>query len=269
MGKINYRTDDINKKLKQIDELVGSNKNLSNQIDELVNGNKNLSNQINNFNSQLDNKVNKINKIETINAKEIGADNKGVSSCTDLIQNYINNGYSIYFPQGIYKLNISLAPKITIQGEGLGLVTLIPEDLNKDVIKATRECYSYTVKDLSIDGKNEMGKNSYTANGIYLSNEGTQARQDLEPHLENIKIINVKTGLKIDDGVRGGLFKNIKAGACNVGIDHSSTDCIFTDCVTAQTQRHGYFILRSNNTIVNRKAFIEGLGDADGAQSRG
>lgn len=54
MGKINYRTDDINKKLKQIDELVGSNKNLSNQIDELVNGNKNLSNQINNFNSQLD-----------------------------------------------------------------------------------------------------------------------------------------------------------------------------------------------------------------------
>ena len=40
MGKINYRTDDINKKLKQIDELVGSNNNLSNQI--------------NNFNSQLD-----------------------------------------------------------------------------------------------------------------------------------------------------------------------------------------------------------------------
>ena len=43
MGKINYRTDDINKKLKQ--------------IDELVNGNKNLSNQINNFNSQLDTKA--------------------------------------------------------------------------------------------------------------------------------------------------------------------------------------------------------------------
>ena len=40
MGKINYRTDDINKKLKQIDELVGSNKNLSNQI--------------NSFNSQLE-----------------------------------------------------------------------------------------------------------------------------------------------------------------------------------------------------------------------
>ena len=47
MGKINYRTDDINKKLKQ--------------IDELVNGNKNLSNQINNFNSQLDTNKNYIN----------------------------------------------------------------------------------------------------------------------------------------------------------------------------------------------------------------
>ena len=46
MGKLNYRTDDINKKLKQIDELVGSNKNLSNQI--------------NNFNSQLDSIENEV-----------------------------------------------------------------------------------------------------------------------------------------------------------------------------------------------------------------
>ena len=50
MGKINYRTDDINKKLKQIDELVGSNNNLSNQI--------------NNFNSQLEQNTQKINAIE-------------------------------------------------------------------------------------------------------------------------------------------------------------------------------------------------------------
>lgn len=53
MGKINYRTDDINNKLKQIDELVGSNKNLSNQI--------------NNFNSQLDtNKIEYTNKINNL-----------------------------------------------------------------------------------------------------------------------------------------------------------------------------------------------------------
>ena len=52
MGKINYRTDKINKKLKQIDELVGSNENLSNQI--------------NNFNSQLDNKVTYTTNIETL-----------------------------------------------------------------------------------------------------------------------------------------------------------------------------------------------------------
>ena len=64
MGKLNYRTDDINKKLKQIDELVGSNENLSNQIDELVGSNENLSNQINNFSSQLDKNTQKINAIE-------------------------------------------------------------------------------------------------------------------------------------------------------------------------------------------------------------
>ena len=49
MGKLNYRTDEINKKLKQIDELVGSNNNLSNQI--------------NNFNSQLDTKTKQIEEI--------------------------------------------------------------------------------------------------------------------------------------------------------------------------------------------------------------
>lgn len=53
MGKINYRTDDINNKLKQIDELVGSNKNLSNQI--------------NNFNSQLDTKMNKNSLVSMAN----------------------------------------------------------------------------------------------------------------------------------------------------------------------------------------------------------
>ena len=54
MGKINYRTDDINKKLKQIDELVGSNNNLSNQINNFNSQLDQNTNQINNFNSQLD-----------------------------------------------------------------------------------------------------------------------------------------------------------------------------------------------------------------------
>ena len=58
MGKINYRTDDINKKLKQIDELVGSNNNLSNQINNFNSQLEQNTNQINNFNSQLDKKAN-------------------------------------------------------------------------------------------------------------------------------------------------------------------------------------------------------------------
>ena len=58
MGKINYRTDDINKKLKQIDELVGSNNNLSNQINNFNSQLEQNTNQINNFNSQLEQKAN-------------------------------------------------------------------------------------------------------------------------------------------------------------------------------------------------------------------
>ena len=73
MGKINYRTDDINKKLKQIDELVGSNNNLSNQI--------------NNFNSQLDTITNvvthDISKIE-------GFDKHNIDVAISKIKNIVN-----------------------------------------------------------------------------------------------------------------------------------------------------------------------------------
>ena len=204
-------------------------------------------------------------KTEFINVVEVGCDNTGVNDCTSILQEYINNGYSLFFPQGKYKCNLVIKPNITIFGEGLGLVTLIPSDKNNHVVYADLSAYNYTIKDLTIDGLNEMGKNSYTAHGIYLSNSGSLAQQDLEPHLENIKIVNVVNGLRIDEGVRGGLFKNIKAGACIIGINHLSTDCIFTDCISAQTQKHGIYILKSNNTFVNCKAFIAGLGKVEGA----
>ena len=203
-------------------------------------------------------------KTEFINVILIGCDNTGVNDCTSILQEYIDNGYSLFFPEGKYKCNLIMKPQITLCGEGLGLVTLIPNNKNVDVIKADLSVYNYTIKDLTIDGLNTMGTQSYTGHGIYLSNEGSLAQQDLEPHLENIKIVNVIDGLKVDEGVRGGLFKNIKAGACVIGINHLSTDCIFTDCVTAQTQKHGIFILKSNNTLVSCKAFIAGLGKVEG-----
>lgn len=204
-------------------------------------------------------------KTEFINAVEIGCDNTGVNDCSSILQQYIDNGYSLFFPKGRYKCNLVIKPNISIYGEGLGLVTLIPNDKNDNVIYSDLSAYNYTIKDLTIDGLNTMGTQSFTGNGIYLSGSGVLSQQDLEPHLENIKIINVVVGLKIDDNVRGGLFKNIKAGACVIGINHLSTDCIFTDCVTAQTQKHGFYILRSNNTFVNCKAFIAGLGKVEGA----
>lgn len=226
-----------------------------------------LDNKIDTVNSELNSQLDIITtyKTEFINAVEIGCDNTGVNDCSSILQQYIDNGYSLFFPKGRYKCNLVIKPNISIYGEGLGLVTLIPNDKNKDVIYADLTAYNYTIKDLTIDGLNTMGTQAFTGNGIYLSGSGVLSQQDLEPHLENIKIINTVVGLKIDDNVRGGLFKNIKAGACVIGINHLSTDCIFTDCVTAQTQKHGFYILRSNNTFVNCKAFIAGLGKVEGA----
>ena len=213
--------------------------------------------------SQLD--TNTKFKGVTLNAIELGCDNTGVIGCSDIVQAKINEGYSIMFPKGIFKCNITMKPKITIEGSGIGVTNIIPEDINTNVINADKSCYEYTIKNLFIDGKNEMGKGNSNIKGIYLSNVGELAQQDLEPHIENIKIVNTKVGLQVDEGIRGGLFKNIKSGACVIGINHLSTDCIFTDCVTAQTQKHGYFILKSNNTFVNCKAFIAGLGKVEGA----
>ena len=226
----------------------------TNQLQTIIN---------NSFSEKFDNII--PYKSEFINVVEIGCDKTGNNDCTSILQDYINRGYSLFFPQGRYKCNLIIKPNVTIFGEGLGLVTLIPNDKNKDVIYADLSSYNYTIKDLSIDGLNEMGKGTSTGHGIHLSNSGALAQQDLEPHLENIKIVNVKEGLRIEEGVRGGLFKNVKAGACVIGINHLSTDCIFTDCVSAQTQKHGYNIIKSNNTFVNCKAFLAGLGKVEGA----
>ena len=240
------------------------NEQLFNSLNTKIDENKTeLDGSINVINSQLDTIT--TYKTEFINAVEIGCDNTGVNDCSSILQQYIDNGCSLFFPKGRYKCNLVIKPNISIYGEGLGLVTLIPNDKNDNVIYSDLTAYNYTIKDLTIDGLNRMGTQSFTGNGIYLSGSGVLSQQDLEPHLENIKIINVVVGLKIDDNVRGGLFKNIKAGACVIGINHLSTDCIFTDCVTAQTQKHGFFILRSNNTFVNCKAFIAGLGKVEGA----
>ena len=240
------------------------NEQLFNSLNTKIDENKTeLDGSINVINSQLDTIT--TYKTEFINAVEIGCDNTGVNDCSSILQQYIDNGCSLFFPKGRYKCNLVIKPNISIYGEGLGLVTLIPNDKNDNVIYSDLTAYNYTIKDLTIDGLNRMGTQSFTGNGIYLSGSGVLSQQDLEPHLENIKIINVVVGLKIDDNVRGGLFKNIKAGACVIGINHLSTDCIFTDCITAQTQRHGFFILRSNNTFVNCKAFIAGLGKVEGA----
>lgn len=201
----------------------------------------------------------------TLNAVEIGCDNTGSIGCSDIVQAKINEGYSIVFPKGTFKCNITMKPKITIEGSGIGATNIVPEDANINVIEADRSCYEYTIKNFSIDGKNDMGTGSSNIKGIHLSNKGSLAQQDLEPHVENIKIVNCKVGFQVDEGIRGGLFKNIKSGACEIGINHLSTDCIFTDCITAQTQKHGIYIYQSNNTFINCKAFLAGLGKVIGA----
>ena len=215
------------------------------------------------INEQLDN--NAKYKGILLNAIEIGCDNTGAIACTDIIQAKIDEGYSILFPKGTFKCNLIMKPKITIEGAGIGVTTLIPENLENPVIKADKSCYEYTIKNLSIDGQNNMGTGSANIIGIHLSSEGTLAQQDLEPHIENVKIINTKVGLQIDEGIRGGLFKNVKSGACTIGIKHLSTDCIFTECITAQTQQHGIYIYQGNNILINCKVFIAGLSKTIGA----
>ena len=233
---------------------------IKDEIMKKVNENKD---EINNINKEIENNVKY--KGVTLNAIEIGCDNTGAIGCSDIVQAKINEGYSILFPKGTFKCNITMKPKITIEGSGIGVTNIVPEDVNIDVIKADKSCYEYTIKNLSIDGKNEMGKGSTNIIGIHLTNKDNLAQQDLEPHIENIKIINTKVGLQIDEGIRGGLFKNIKSGACEIGINHLSTDCIFKDCITAQTQKHGIYVYQSNNIFINCKAFLAGLGRVIGA----
>ncbi len=69
-----------------------------------------IENGIVELNEQLDNIT--PYKTEFINVILIGCDNTGVNDCTSILQEYIDNGYSLFFPEGKYKCNLIMKPQI-------------------------------------------------------------------------------------------------------------------------------------------------------------
>ena len=158
MGKINYSTDDINKKLKQIDELVDSNENLSNQI--------------NNFNLQLGT----IAKPQYIALDSFGDTQEAYQQCFD----YCNtNGIGILIPAKTFYINepIILKQNGTYYIKGLNTSMNDGSNINsksvlipKTILFKGENTENNTTVYMSLENVRIMPEtaNSYVKDGTYI-----------------------------------------------------------------------------------------------------
>jgi len=71
---------------------------------------------------------------DTVNVKWFGAKGDNVTNDTNAVQNAAKVKKNIFFPEGIYLINLELKEKIVLSGEGTSKTTLKPYDLAKAVI---------------------------------------------------------------------------------------------------------------------------------------
>ena len=200
MGKINYRTDDINKKLKQIDELVGSNNNLSNQI--------------NNFNSQLDNHTNEINdltnnrliidkinpytnKLGYVTPEMFGEINNSVDATT-ILQNCINyaieNNVKVVFTNNkVYCFtNLTIAKPCSI-------------DFNNAILKSYNDDSNTSLLNIGLESDSFETKTLYSSkfniSNILVDLNNKQRKYGVEINCRHLRINRIVVKNAVNNGV--------------------------------------------------------------------
>ena len=212
--------------------------------------------------NEVDSQIKDIEKstLSYLNAVEIGCDNKGITDCTTIIQDSLDKGYSVFFPNGIYKTGlINMKTNTKILGETkTGVVFKCDDTSVKAVIYSNKSNHDYQVENISINA-------NYETNAIMLENTGEYEVQDLEIKLNNIKIVKAKTGLLAEIG-RGSEFTAITAGDCLLdGIAIKTTDLTLNNSITAMCGRNGILVTQANNSINNCKTFMSGMSAGYGA----
>ena len=250
MGKLNYTTDDINKKLEQIDELVGSNNDLSSRIY--------------NFNSQLEQNA---KSSSNYNLLIEGCKGDGKTDNKEIIENIFNkleDGDSIYIPYGTYLIKLSdsdlkdagmsrkaLYPwiildnvsNLTIFGNGVLKFECDSSMTKKASTFMFRDCPNIVLKDFTLQGDASFNSSiTYTDIGL----NGINLIRCHSALVDGIKIYNILVALGVTGEINTPTSSNI------VGMDTIFTNCIFKNYGQVSTFGSGVsrFIF-TNNICIN------------------
>lgn len=185
-----------------------------------------------------------------VNVKEFGAMGDGVTDDTDAINQAIESGNTIYFPEGVYMVNPNSDPKGTMKGSEMGGIKV---GSNKHLILSPN---AY-LKSITNDYLYYRVLNIYHAENVIV--EGGHIYGDKETHtgatsseyghavyLQNAKNVTIKN---CDIGY--GFGDSICVTADNYGKDTYSKNVLIENCKLHDSRRQGASIIAAHNVVVN------------------
>lgn len=222
-----------------------------------------LGKRLNNFDSQIKEKVN-IDDLDYVDIKNpplpyMPAIGDGVSDDTLRIQNLIDNFDNIFIPAGTFLVStLNLKPGKHIFGSGKHCSVLKGNSAGGKIINCVCDSTGYEqykIHDLKING------NLLSDFGIYICRTATSVH-DTWANVYNLHITKCRqNGIYVGSQIRESYFDTIVIRDClgnGITVDDGATDNVFTNIVSHNNEKNGFYINGSNNRFVSCKAFWNG-----------
>lgn len=166
---------------------------------------------------------------DTVNVRWFGASGDGNTNDTQAVQNACNIRKNIYFPEGIYLVNIEVKHKAKIFGASSSTTFIKPYDYNQPAMilndqKAPYWQYATIIEELTFEGGNQTDWKGY---GISMAKAHESEYSSQDEFNGNITFRNVDFKF-FNKGLQG-LFGNIGMDFYSVGIHHNKYGMYFLD----------------------------------------
>lgn len=213
-------------------------------------------------------------RLRNIYPEWFGAIADGVTDCTSILQNCINqldNNYGgvVKLQQGIYVCNgISLKVKTSIEGVARGVSILQKKDeTDTPIINCPTESFGISIRHLTIVGNKKL------ADGIHIQRSGNGEHREYMDKLltsndivdwpsyfisniEDVKVTQCKYAIYVSSGSFYTHIYNCLFGESIYGVYFGTTDSDISYCYINNHQNYGIEIAGGNNKVSNLKVIF-------------
>lgn len=259
----------------EMNKIIDSQNIVGEQAEQLTNAFNALQDYVNNYFENLDVQDEIDNKLDSmvedgtfeqliadylsfeINIKVYGAKGDGITNDTSIIQQAINTGKPIYFPEGTYlitSLNCN-DHKVNIRGAGINATNLktYGNSTITTMIDASNNSDGFTIKDIRINGNNKC------QNGIIAGNRNIGYNTTRKITINNVSIVNcTNEGLYL--GGVSAVADNINVVNCDIGVHMESYGAVLTNSTISQCTNWGLILDNGNGYVTNNKIYLNNNG---------